>query len=61
MCLSKVYEVRDGNEKLVCEHTTAISLEGRVITLTDIMGDEVVVTGDLKSIDLANNIIKIAV
>ena len=60
MCLSAVYEVRGGNESLVCEYTTAISLDGRVITLTDIMGDEIAITGTLKSIDLVNNIIRIA-
>ena len=61
MCLSAVYEVRDGNEKLVCEHATAISLDGDVITLTDIVGEEFAVTGVLKSIDLVKNIIKIEV
>jgi predicted RNA-binding protein len=61
MCLSAVYEIKDGNEKLVCEHTAAIGLDGGMITLTDIMGEEVVITGILKSIDLAKNIIKIEV
>ena len=61
MCLSAVYEVRDGNEKLVCEHATAISLDGGVITLTDIVGEEFVIAGILKSIDLVKNIIKIEV
>jgi len=61
MCLSAVYEVRDGNEKLVCEHAAAMSLDGGVITLTDIVGEEYVVTGVLQSIDLAKNIIKIQV
>jgi len=59
MCLSAVYEVRDGSEKLVCEHATAISLDGGAITLTDLLGDEIVITGVLKSIDLVKNIIKI--
>jgi len=61
MCLSAVYEVRDGDEKLVCEHATAISLDGGVIRLTDIVGEEFVITGILKSIDLVKNIIKIEV
>ena len=61
MCLSAVYEVRDGKENLVCEHATAISLDGGVITLTDLLGEEIVVTGILKSIDLIKNIIKIEV
>ena len=61
MCLSAVYEVRDGNEALVCEHTTAINLDGETVTLTDIVGEEIVITGVLKSIDLVKNIIKIEV
>jgi len=56
-----VYEINGGNEKLVCEHAAAISLDGGVITLTDILGAETVISGALKSIDLANNIIKIEV
>ena len=61
MCLSTVYEVRDGNEKIVCEYTTALSIDGRFVTLTDIMGEELVISGILKSIDLVKNIIKIEV
>ena len=61
MCLSAVYEVRDGNERLVCEHATAISLDGEAITLTDLLGEEITITGVLKSIDLIKNIIKIEV
>ena len=61
MCLSSVYEVRDGSEKLVCEHATAISLDGGIVTLTDILGEEIVIAGVLKSIDLAKNIIKVQV
>lgn len=61
MCLSTVYEVRDGRETLMCEYTTAITLDGTVVTLTDIMGDELVIKGVLKSIDLVKNIIKLEV
>ena len=57
MCLSAVYEVKDGNESLICEYTTSLNIEGSVITLTDIMGEEVVFTGALKSVDLVKNII----
>jgi len=61
MCLSTVYEIRDGSEKLVCEYATAINLADDVITLTDIMGEEIVIKGVLKSIDLVKNIIKIEI
>ena len=59
MCLSAVYEVRDGIENLICEHTTTISINGSVITLTDIMGDDIKTSGAIKSIDLVKNIILI--
>ena len=59
MCLSAVYEIRDGNERLVCEYVTAINLDGDIITLTDIMGEEIVIKGILRSIDLVKNVIKI--
>ena len=61
MCLSAVYEVRDGNESLVCEHTTGIDIDGEKITLTDIVGEEIIIFGALTSIDLIRNIIKINV
>ena len=59
MCLSAVYEVKDGSEELVCEHTAEIIMDGGVITLTDIMGKEIILTGVLKSIDLMKNVVKI--
>ena len=61
MCLSAVYEVKDGNERLVCDHVTTISLDENTIRLTDLMGEEVILTGFLKSIDLVKNIIKVEV
>ena len=59
MCLSAVYEIKDGNERLVSEHVSAIKLEDDLVTLTDIMGEETVIKGSMKSIDLVKNIIKI--
>ena len=59
MCLSTVYEVGNGTENLVCEFTTAININGSAITLTDIMGEDRVIHGALKSIDLVKNIVLI--
>ena len=59
MCLSAVYEIINGNERLVSEHVSAINLKDDLITLTDLMGEETVIKGSLKSIDLVKNIIKI--
>ena len=61
MCLAAVYEVRDGNENLVCEYAAEIAINGDIITLTDIMGDELVLTGALKHIDLVKNTISILI
>ena len=61
MCLSAVYEIRDGSERLVCEYVTAISFDEDLITLTDIMGEDIVIKGILRSIDLVKNVIKIDV
>lgn len=57
MCLSAVYDISGGKEKLMCEHTTSLNVDGNAITFTDIMGDEIVIDGVLKSIDLVKNII----
>ena len=59
MCLSSVYEIKDGSEKLVCEHTTSVEVDGDKITLTDITGDEIVIFGILKSIDLVKNTVMV--
>ena len=59
MCLSAVYEVSEGAERLVCERAATVSAGDGLITLTDIMGKELVLSGALRSIDLVKNIIKI--
>jgi predicted RNA-binding protein len=60
MCLSSVYEVKDGDETLVCEHVSGLTSGNGSVTLTDIMGVETVVTGAVTSVDLVKNIILIA-
>jgi predicted RNA-binding protein len=60
MCLSSVYEVKDGGETLVCEHVSGLISGNGSVTLTDIMGVETVVTGAVTSVDLVKNIILIA-
>jgi len=60
MCLSAVYEIKDGNEELVCDYATAICLDGGSIKVTDITGEEYVIAGVLKSIDLVKNVIVIS-
>jgi predicted RNA-binding protein len=60
MCLSSVYEVKDGGETLLCEHVSGLTVDGGSVTLTDIMGAETTVSGAIERIDLVNNIILIA-
>ena len=61
MCLSAVYEINGGSERLVCERAAAIVQNGGVVTLTGLMGEEIVLKGILKSIDLVKNIVKVEV
>ena len=59
MCLSSAYAVGGGNEKLICDRITNISVEDGKIRLTDLLGVQTVVEGRLKSVDLNNNVIRI--
>ena len=59
MCLSTVYEEVNGEKKKVCEYVSGISAQDGNITLTDIMGREIVVKGSLKSLDFIKNVIVI--
>ena len=57
MCLSTVYQVLGGDEKLLCQHVSGIEIKGEELCFTDIMGCETVVTGKIEKIDLMNNTI----
>lgn len=59
MCLSTVYEVRDGAENKIGEYVSGIKVEGGNVSFTDIMGQETVVAGTISSIDLVKNVILI--
>ena len=59
MCLSKVFQIVGGEEKQICEYISEVRLvDGRVV-LTDIMGQETVVPGHVRSVDLVKNKITI--
>ena len=57
MCLSTVYEERDGRQEKICEFVSGIRADAGRVTLTDIMGNETVVDGKLKTLDFVKNII----
>ncbi len=59
MCLSNVFLVSDGAEKLVCEYASTVSVEGDSIRLTDVIGQETVVTGTILNVDLIKNEIRV--
>lgn len=59
MCLSTVYEIRDGSENKLSEAVSGIKTDGKTVTLTDIMGVETKVNGSISSIDLIKNTVMI--
>ena len=52
MCLSTVYTVEKKPENEVMHNVMQIKCEDGAVTLTDIMGREVVVEGEIASADL---------
>lgn len=59
MCLSDAYELKDGEQNLVCSRVAGVASDGETVTLTDLMGIRTVVAGTLKSVDLMRNVILI--
>ncbi|MFP3090624.1 CooT family nickel-binding protein [Treponema sp. TIM-1] len=60
MCLSTVYELGTaGAKRLLCEYTSNVTVAGDTITMTDLMGKRLQVTGTLQSVDLVKNTIVI--
>ena len=59
MCLSNVFLVSDDSEELVCEYASSVDVDGNVIRLTDVIGQEITVTGTILSVDLIRNQIKV--
>lgn len=61
MCLSTVYEVKDNEEKLVCQYVSGISVENGKVHLTDITGNEIDISGSIKNVDLIKNTVLVEV
>jgi len=55
MCLSTVYELRDGQEHLVSEYVSSVDIGKDEVTFTDIVGNQSTVRGSIRNIDLVNN------
>ena len=59
MCLSTAYEVGPSGEKMICDRVTTISVEGDSVRLVNLLGQQTVVQGNLKDVDLNKNVIRI--
>jgi predicted RNA-binding protein len=60
MCLSTAYELGEGGtKKQLCEYVSGIKVAGDAIDLTDLMGQEISVKGELESVDMVKNVITI--
>lgn len=59
MCLSDAYELVGGERRPLMNYVAGISVEGGVVTLTDMLGARKSVGGTLKSVDLTHNVILI--
>ena len=59
MCLSTAYEVGPSGEKMICDRVTNISVEGDSVRLVNLLGQQTVVQGNLKDVDLNKTVIRI--
>ena len=55
MCLSTVYDVTGGGRRKILEYVSTVRAEDGKIILTDIMGVEKELEGEIRSLDLVNN------
>ena len=57
MCLSTVYELRGGEQKIVAESVSSLSVSDGLITFTDIIGMQSTLRGTISKIDLVKGAI----
>lgn len=61
MCLATIYGKKNDTESVILKNASRIDVEGKKITIRDIIGMETVVEGEITMVDLANAVVKIAV
>lgn len=61
MCLATVYGKQNDTESVILKNASRIDVDGKKITIRDIIGMETVVEGNIIMVDLANAVVKIAV
>ena len=54
MCLATAYN-RKADNRILCQYVSRIDIDGDKITMVDVMGAELTVTGTLVSVDLVKN------
>ena len=57
MCLSTVYVQRAGERRKIAEQVGGVAIDGNKVTLTDLLGEETVVEGNIVKVDLLENYI----
>ena len=59
MCLSTAYKTTDP-DCILMEYVSRIDVDGDKITLTDVIGEQKVIEGQLVMVDLTGGIVKIS-
>ncbi|MDD6211641.1 MAG: CooT family nickel-binding protein [Clostridiales bacterium] len=59
MCLAAAYKNTQDPENLVCRFVSNIGFRDQKVVLTDILGEEILVDGELSTVDLVKNIVVI--
>ena len=57
MCLATAYKNAETKEQIICDNITKITVDGDVITLVDIIGDERKVEGRISMVDLTKSVV----
>jgi predicted RNA-binding protein len=57
MCLATAYKESDNT--VLCRNISRIDIQEDKLIIRDIMGEEMVITGKLLMVDLANSVVKI--
>ncbi|MCI8318547.1 MAG: CooT family nickel-binding protein [Lachnospiraceae bacterium] len=58
MCLSTAYKSNEP-DSIIMEYVSRIDIDGKQVTLTDVMGDRKTVEGTVVMVDLTGGVVKI--
>lgn len=61
MCLSTAYKNSKSDESVIARYVSKIEVRGNVVTLTDVMGIETEIEGELSFVDLTGGVVVIQV